>query len=147
MVSLDTARRGFTLLELVLVLIITAILSIAGFSFSSTYSRFHAHTVSDEIYSLLNTVVSLARMHRQPIIVSCDFEQHIISAKFQNDSKTITTLEAVSFSPTLKLICPKQVHFNPDGRVWVVGEDAQEVQYRVDGKFIFVDRQTGYVYE
>ncbi|MGE4350000.1 MAG: Tfp pilus assembly protein FimT/FimU [Candidatus Berkiella sp.] len=152
MLSSIKAANGYSLLEMMLVLIITAILGVVGFSFSSTYSRFNAHTVSDEIYTLLNAAASFTRQSRQSVLVICDVEQHAMTV-MRLDPLTkvlhkIKHIDVVSISPSLKMVCPQQVQFNPDGSVLILdkNKDKQEIEYRIGGQVISVDGQTSYVY-
>ncbi|MCS5709654.1 hypothetical protein CC99x_012180 [Candidatus Berkiella cookevillensis] len=152
MCSSNKAADGYSLLEMMLVLIITAILGIVGFSFSSTYNRFHAHTVSDEIYTLLNAAASFARQSKHSILVRCDVKQHTMTVmRLDPLTKTphnINHIDVVSISPSLKMICPEQVQFNPDGSVLILDKDKNkdEIQYRIGGQVISIDGQTSYVY-
>lgn len=152
MYSSIKAANGYSLMEMMLVLIIAAILSVVGFSFSSIYNRFYAYTVRDEIYTLLNAAAFFARQSRQSALVQCDVKQHTIMVMRldpqTNISHKIKHIDVVSISPSLKMICPQQIQFNPDGRVLILDEykNKNEIQYRIGGQLISIDGQTAYVY-
>lgn len=147
--------RGFTLIELVTVLVLVGVLSAVALPSLSGIQSFRATEFRAEVVAGLRFAQKVAVSHRR--LVCAAFASNSLTLSIDHDrngtcdgrainlpGRTSNVIQGAGAGANFTTV-PQALFFQPDGRIFDAGGNTVSLSLTIDGVTVLLEGRTGYV--